>query len=64
MHNHCFRTHINVKFGPPSENSSSLMVSQAGYGSASDCCLVGYFQLCYSAQSFHNKIFQVNIKFS
>ena len=31
---------IEVKFGPPSENSSPLLVSQAGYGSAGDCCLV------------------------
>jgi len=30
---------IDVKFGPPSENSSPL-VSQAGSGSAGDSCLV------------------------
>jgi len=30
----------NVKFGPPSENCSSPLVSQAVYGSAGYCCLV------------------------
>jgi len=48
MHNHCFRCYmlcnallhvINVKFGLPSENYLSPLVSQAGYGSAGDCCL-------------------------
>jgi len=31
---------ITVKFGPLSENCSSPLVSQDGYGSAGDCCLV------------------------
>jgi len=30
---------INVTFGLRSENYSSPLVSQAGYGSAGDCCL-------------------------
>jgi len=31
---------FDVKFGPLSENSSPLLVCQADYGSAGDCCLV------------------------
>jgi len=66
MHNHCFRCYmlcnallhaINVKFGPPSENYSSPLVSQAGYGSAGDCCYATRFSL------FTIKFFRFNIKF-
>jgi len=31
---------FDVKFGPLSENSPPLLVCQADYGSAGDCCLV------------------------
>ena len=73
MHNHCFRCYmlcnallrvINVKFGPPSENHSSPLVSQAGYGSAGDCCcLVTSVSHATHFSFFTIKIFRFNIKF-
>jgi len=72
MHNHCFRCYmlcnalsraINVKFGPPSENCSSHLVSQAGYGSAGDCCLVTSVSYAIHFSLFTIKFFRFNIKF-
>ena len=72
MHNHCFRCYmlcnalsraINVKFGPPSENCSSHLVSQAGYGSAGDCCLVTSVSYVIHFSLFTIKFFRFNIKF-
>ena len=71
-HNHCFRCYmlcnallhaINVKFGPPSANYSSPLVSQAGYGSAGDCCLVTSVSYATRFSIFTIKFFRFNIKF-
>ena len=49
---------IDLKCGPPSENSSPPLVFQAVYGSAGDCCLVT--SASYATQlSLKNKKFQV-----
>jgi len=62
MHNHCFRTCYRYKIWSSLRNFFAPQVSQAGYGSAGDCCLVlvtvAFCQLCHSAQSFHNQIVQ------
>ena len=72
VHNHCFRCcmqcnallrAINAKFGPPSENRSSPLVSQAGYGSAVDCCLVTSVSYATHFILFAYKFFRFNIKY-
>jgi len=72
MYNHCFRCYrlcdallraINVNFGPPSENCSSPLVSQAGYGSGGDCCLVTSINFVTHFSLFTNKFFRFDIKF-
>jgi len=40
MHNHCFRTLYRCKIWASFRKLFAPMVSQAGYGSAGDCCLV------------------------
>jgi len=52
---------INVKFGPPSENCSSPLVSQAVYGSAGYCCLVTSVSYATHFSLFTIKIFRFNI---
>jgi len=58
---------IDVKFGPPSENSSPPPVSQAGYGSADDCWsaddLVTSVSYATQLSLIKIKIFRFNIKF-
>jgi len=54
---------IDVKFGPPSVHSSSPLVSQAGYGSARDCCLVTSVSYATQFSLFTIKFFRFNIKF-
>jgi len=53
----------DVKFGLPSENYSSPMVSQAGYGSTGDCCLVTSVSYATQLSLFTIKIFRFSIKF-
>jgi len=53
---------FDVKFGPPSENSSPLLVCQAGYGSAGDCCLMTSVSYATQLSLFRIKIFRFNIK--
>jgi len=54
---------INAKFGPHSENCSSSLVSQAGYGSAGDCCLVASVNYATHFSLFTIKFFRFIIKF-
>ena len=54
---------FDVKFVPPSENSSPLLVCQAGYGSAGDCCLVTSVSYATQLNPFTIKFFRFNIKF-
>ena len=53
---------FDVKFVPPSENSSPLLVCQADYGSAGDCCLVTSASYAIQLSVFTVKIFRFNIK--
>jgi len=53
---------FDVKFVPPSENSSPFMVCQAGYGSAGDCCLVTSVSYATQISLFTIKFFRFNIK--
>jgi len=53
---------IDVRFEPPSENYSSPLVSQAGYGSASDCCLVTSVSYATQLSLFTIKFIRFNIK--
>ena len=52
----------DVKFGPPSENSSSLLVSQAGYMSAVDCCLETSLSYATHLSPFTIKFFRFNMR--
>ena len=51
-----------VKFGLPSENYSPLLVCQAGYGSAGDCCLVTSVSYATQLSLFTIQFFRFNIK--
>jgi len=53
---------FDVKFLPPSENSSPPLVCQAGYGSAGDCCLVTSVSYATQLSLFTIKFFRFNIK--
>jgi len=50
---------IDVKFGPPSENYSPPLGVQSWLRVCWWQMPCDYCQLCHSAQSFHNHIFQV-----
>ena len=52
---------FDVKFVPPSENYSPLLVCQAGYGHAGDCCLVTSISYATQLSLFTIKIFRFNI---
>ena len=54
---------IDVKFGPPSENSSPPLVSKAGYGFAGDCCLVTSVSDATQLSLFTIKFFRFDIKY-
>jgi len=53
---------FHVKFVLPSENSSPLLVCQAGYGSAGDCCLVTSVIYATQLSLLTIKFFRFNIK--
>jgi len=55
---------IDVKFWPPSENYSPPLVSNAGHGSAGDCCLVTSVSYATQLNLFTITFFRLNINFN
>ena len=53
---------FDVKFVPPLENSLSLLMCQAGYWSAGDCCLVTSVSYATQPSLFTIKFFMLNTK--
>jgi len=54
---------IDEKFGPPSENYSSPLLSKAGYRFSGDCCLVTSVSYATQLSLFTIKIFRFDIIF-
>jgi len=59
MHNHCFRTLYRCKIWASFRKLFAPMVSQAGYGSAGDCCLVTSVSYATQLSVFTSKKFHV-----
>jgi len=55
---------FDVKFVPPSENCSPLLMCQSRYVSAGDCCLVTSVSYATQLSLFIIKFFRFNVKFS
>jgi len=63
MHNHCFRTWYWCKIWASHRKFFTPLVSQAGYGSAGDCCLVTSVSYATQHSLFTIKFFRFNMKF-
>jgi len=63
LHNRCFHTCYRCKIWVSLRKSSLPLMSNAGYGSAGDCCLMTSVSYATQPSLFTIKFFRFNIKF-